>query len=150
MKQIYINWCIQTLILFIIRHFWEWQNAEPTYLDLYKTSLFWIVLQDLTGKLGYSRKKPNIGHWRHGIFHFFTLPLEIPDKTKLHPWKSHKIVLDPLEISRLKSKTPGKFTLFYLGYPIPHPQPPPVCFFSGIAHFWIRSPPNYESWIHPW
>ena len=124
MKQIYINWYIQTLILFIIRHFWEWQNAEPTYLDLYKTSLFWIVLQDLTEKLGYSRKKPNIGHWRHGIFHFFTLPLEIPDKTKLHPWKFHKIVLDPLEIPRLKSKTPGKFTLFYLGHPIPHPQPP--------------------------
>ena len=86
-------------------------------------------MQDLTGKLGYSRKKPNIGDWRHGIFHFFTLPLEIPDKTKLHPWKSHKIVLDPLEISRLKSKTPGKFTLFYLGYPIPHPQPPPLFVF---------------------
>ena len=133
MKQICINWYIQTLILFIIRNFWEWQNAEPLknrkYLDPYKTSLFWIVLQDLTGKLGYSRKKPNIGDWRHGIFHFFTLPLEIPDKTKLHPWKSHKIVLDPLEISRLKSKTPGKFTLFYLGYPIPHPQPPPLFVF---------------------
>ena len=133
MKQICINWYIQTLILFIIRNFWEWQNAEPLknrkYLDPYKTSLFWIVLQDLTGKLGYSRKKPNIGNWRHGIFHFFTLPLEIPDKTKLHPWKFHKIVLDPSEIPRLKSKTPGKFTLFYLGYPIPHPQPPPCLFF---------------------
>ena len=26
-----------------------------------------------------------------GVFHFFTLPLEILDKTKLHPWIFHKI-----------------------------------------------------------
>ena len=26
-----------------------------------------------------------------GIFHFFTLPLEIPDKAKLNPWKFHII-----------------------------------------------------------
>ena len=25
-----------------------------------------------------------------GIFHFFTLPLEIPDKTKLYLWEFHK------------------------------------------------------------
>ena len=31
-----------------------------------------------------------------GTFHFFfTLPLEIPDKTKLNPWTFHTIVLDP-------------------------------------------------------
>ena len=39
-------------------------------------------------------------------FIFFTLPLEIPDKTKLHPWKFRKIVLHPLEIPRSKTKTP--------------------------------------------
>ena len=54
-----------------------------------------------------------------GIFHFFTLPLEIPDKTKLNPWIFHKIVLDPLEIPRPKTKTPRNFTfsLFFLGHP---------------------------------
>ena len=45
-----------------------------------------------------------------GIFHFFTLPLEILDKTKLNPWIFHKIVLDPLEIPRPKTKTPGNST----------------------------------------
>ena len=52
-----------------------------------------------------------------GIFHFFTLPLEIPDKTKLNPWIFHKIVLAILEISRPKTKTPGNSTLFFLGHP---------------------------------
>ena len=33
-----------------------------------------------------------------GILHFFTLPLEIPDKPKLDLWIFHKIVLNPLEI----------------------------------------------------
>ena len=28
-----------------------------------------------------------------GMFHFLTLTLEIPDKTKLNPWIFHKIVL---------------------------------------------------------
>ena len=42
-----------------------------------------------------------------GIFIFFTLPLKIPDKTKLNPWIFHKIVLDLLEIARPKTKTPG-------------------------------------------
>ena len=40
-----------------------------------------------------------------GIFHFFTLPLEIPDKTKLSPWTLHRIVLDPLKIPRPKTQT---------------------------------------------
>ena len=39
------------------------------------------------------------------IFRFFTLPLEIPDKTRPHPSKS-KIVLHPLEILRPKTITP--------------------------------------------
>ena len=51
-----------------------------------------------------------------GIFHFFTLSLENPDQTKLLLWKFHKIVLDPLEIPRPKTKTPGNSTLFSLGH----------------------------------
>ena len=48
-------------------------------------------------------------------YFIFTFPLEIPDKTKLHPWQFHKIVLDPLEIPRLKTKTPRNST-FFLGH----------------------------------
>ena len=52
-----------------------------------------------------------------GIFHFLTLPLEIPDKTKLNPRIFHKIVLDPVELPRPKTKTPANSTLFFLGQP---------------------------------
>ena len=45
----------------------------------------------------------------------FNLPWEF--YPKLHHWKFHKIVLDPLEIPRSKTKTPGNFTLFFLGHP---------------------------------
>ena len=45
------------------------------------------------------QKKFKQGSWGHnflketlGIFRFVTLPLEIPDKMKLHPWKFYKIV----------------------------------------------------------
>ena len=51
------------------------------------------------------------------IFHLFTFPLEIPDKAKLHPWKFHKIMLDPLKIPRQKIKTPENSTAFFLGHP---------------------------------
>ena len=51
------------------------------------------------------------------IFSCFTLPLEIPDKTKLHPWKFCKIVLHHWEIPRPKTKTPGNSTWFFLGHP---------------------------------
>ena len=58
-------------------------------------------------------------------FSFFTLPLEIPDKLKLHLWKFLKIVLDPIEIPRPKPRpleiphyfllaTVGNFTLFLI------------------------------------
>ena len=49
-----------------------------------------------------------------GIFHFFTLPLKIPDKTKLNPWIFHKIVLDPLETPKPKTKTPENSTSFLI------------------------------------
>ena len=71
--------------------------------------------------MGYSRKNTNRGGWGYTLlknsmefFIFLTLPLEIPDKTKLNHWIFHKIVLDLLEISRPKTKTPGNSTLFFL------------------------------------
>ena len=64
--------------------------------------------------MSYSRKNPNRKGWGHnfwkktpGIFRFVTLPLEIPDKMKLHSWKLHKTVLHPLEFPRPKAKTYG-------------------------------------------
>ena len=38
-------------------------------------------------------------------FRFVTLPLEIPDKIKFHPWEFYKIVLDPLEF-QVKNQEP--------------------------------------------
>ena len=58
------------------------------------------------------------------IFHFFTLPQEIPDKTKakLSPQIFHRIALDPLEIPRPKTKqSPGTSTLFFLGHSLEIP-----------------------------
>ena len=48
------------------------------------------------------------------VFRFVTLPLEIPDKAKFHPWKFCKIVCHPLEIPRSKTKTQENFTLVFL------------------------------------
>ena len=77
--------------------------------------------------MGYSRKNPNrveggggvedLFEIPPGIFHFFTLPLEVPDKTKINHWIFHKVMLDPLEIPRPKTKTPGNSTLFFLDHP---------------------------------
>ena len=91
--------------------------------------------------LGYSRKNPNRGGWGYtflktprGIFHIFTLPQEIPDKTKHNSWIFHKIMLEALKIPRPKTKTPGTSTL-YLWYPREfHILNPPCLDFSGIAH----------------
>ena len=67
-----------------------------------------------------TNKQTNSGSWGHtflknppGIFHFFTLPLEIPDKTEHHPWKFCKVVFHPLEIPSPKTKTPGNSTWFF-------------------------------------
>ena len=50
--------------------------------------------------MGFSRKNKDWGDTlvktAKEFFIFFTLSLEIPDKTKLNPWIFHKIVLDPL------------------------------------------------------
>ena len=90
------------------------------------------------------------------IFHFFTLPLEILDKTKLHPleiqqicvrshgnsktknqdpWKFHIIFSwSPLEIPFCVLLAPGNSTCYFFdtpGNPISLTLP---VFFSGIAH----------------
>ena len=73
--------------------------------------------------MGYSRKNADRVYWGYTLFKtpwkfpFFILPLEIPDKTKLNPWIFHKVVLDPLEILREKTKTPGNSTSIFLGRP---------------------------------
>ena len=106
--------------------------------------------------LGYSRKSKPTGGWRAHFFEkpleffiSFTLPLEIPDKTKLHPWKFHKIALDHLEIPRPNHQDPWKFYIIFFGHPckflllflwypfkshILYPSPHSVWFSSGIAH----------------
>ena len=58
----------------------------------------------ISNTIGYSRKQTNrelrtyFFENIHGIFCLFTLPLEIRDKSKLHPWKLCKIALYPMEI----------------------------------------------------
>ena len=59
--------------------------------------------------MGYSRKKQTGVEdtpLELFIFLLLTLPLEIPDKRKLHPRIFHKIMLDPF----------GNSTLFFLGH----------------------------------
>ena len=54
---------------------------------------------------------------------FFTLSLEIPDKTKLNPWIFHKIVLDPLRRnSRVKNKDSWKFQIIFSWSPLEIPR----------------------------
>ena len=90
--------------------------------------------------MGYSRKNPNTNRGLRiylfenspGIFHFFTLSLEIPDKARPNSWIFHKIALNPLEIPRPNTKTPpGNSTLFFLGHPWKSPPLPP-----GLDFFW--------------
>ena len=69
-------------------------------------------------------------------FLIFYLPLQIPDKTKLHSWQFHEILLDTLEI-------PHYLVTLFLGhyfFVTPPPSPPrnfmspiPLFVFSGIA-----------------
>ena len=88
------------------------------------------------------------------IFIFFTLPLEIADKTKLSPWIFHKIVLDPMEIPHYSFLvTPGNSTLFLINhwkfhmlslYTLGYPPPPPVWIFPGIAQYMLY----FSSWAN--
>ena len=49
-----------------------------------------------------------------GIFRFVTLPLEVTEKTSFHSRKFCKIVWQPLEIPRSKTKTHGNFIWAFL------------------------------------
>ena len=46
-----------------------------------------------------------------------SLSLEIPDKTKLHSWKFHKIVLPRLGSSMTKNQDPRKFHMIFSYHP---------------------------------
>ena len=96
--------------------------------------LFSFVQTQVQLQNGLFQKKLKQGSWGYaffkplGLFIFFTLPLEIPGKTKLNPWTFHTIVLDPLEIPHyfflvtLVNSTsflinPWKFHMPFLWYP---------------------------------
>ena len=98
-----------------------WQKQlipAPFYLKSF------LLLLNYLSTIGLFQKKSKQGELRiyffenpPGIFHFFTLPLEIRDKIKLNHWIFHKIVLDLLGIPIPKTKTPGNSTLFFLSHP---------------------------------
>ena len=80
--------------------------------------------------IGYSRKKNN--KKKTGLyfmiftflkipleFLIFYLPLQIPDKTKLHSWQFHEILLDTLEI-------PHYLVILFLGHYFFVTPPPPL------------------------
>ena len=113
--------------------------------------------------MGYSRKNPSRGGWMRTyfsekiprFFRFVTLPLEILEKTKLHPWKFHKMLLHPLEILLEFFLSPLEIPLlFYLNPVISstysffiqyswkfHVLDPPCCldfFWNGsITELWV-------------
>ena len=95
-------------------------NAVTQFLEVIKPILSRTCFLAYAPELSYSRKNPNTGCWGHTflkkiprIFRFLTLPLEIPGKMKLYPWKFHQIVSHPLEFPRPKTKTHGYSTLFF-------------------------------------
>ena len=98
-----------------------WHEMQGSFLTILK--FFYLVILTLTKSLFlaagnglFQKKSKQVGLKKYffkislGISHFFTLFLEIPDKTKLNIWIFHKIVLDPLENPRPKTKTPGNST----------------------------------------
>ena len=68
-------------------------------------------------KIGYSRKNPNIYFFENPLDFFIFLLYPWKFQTKQSSTPGYKIMLDPLEIPRPKTKTPGTSTLFFLGYP---------------------------------
>ena len=83
----------------------------------FKTQDIWCVAHSVICVLGCFRKKiqtrfEDILFENPGVFHFFTLTLEIPDKTKPSPWIFHRIVLDPLEIP-IQKTDPWNFHIIF-------------------------------------
>ena len=95
-------------------------NAVTQFLQVIQPILSRTCFLAYNSELCYSGKKTNRGCWRHtflkkspGIFRLVSLPLEIPNKMKLHLWKFHQIVPHTLQFQRSKTKTHGNFTLFF-------------------------------------
>ena len=95
--------------------FWSSSNCCATKIVIWlfgwNSPVHWTITENLqTGWV------VDILFWNSpsGIFRFVTLPLEIPEKAKFHPWKFCKIVCQPLEIPRSKTKTQENFTLVFL------------------------------------
>ena len=90
------------------------------YLNYYYNinNAYWVIPEKSKQK-----RVEDILFWKkkRGIFRFVILPLEIPDKKKLYPWKFHKIVLQgswkiqkprPMETPHGFFITPGNSTSF--------------------------------------
>ena len=118
---------------------------------LLSLNLLWGILYiGLFQKWGWGWGVENILFWKNPWNFSFTLPLEFQDKTKLHPWKFHTFLLDPLEIPRPKSKTPGwRFHYFFLvtlGNSTPFLITTPgnsSCYFSNTPGNSISSTPMF-------
>ena len=76
---------------------------------------------------GYSRKHINFEK-NPGIFHCFTLPLEIPNKTNLHPWIPQSCIR-PLWNSKtnIQQRRPMETPHYFFGA-IALSYPPPYCY----------------------
>ena len=127
---------------------WNWNIHSPfimtlalglTLKDILKYKLRWAIPV---------KKNEQGSDWGHTYlknlpesFEIFLLySLEIPNKTKVHPCKFHKIVLPicvtSLENSEAKIRNPYKFHMLFLWYPwkfrVFNPHPP--VFFFRTAH----------------
>ena len=82
-----------------------------TYLS---TKVYFTILNArlLETKASFFEKAP-------GIFRFFTLSLEIPDKSSLHLYKLHKTVshITPLRNFKTLNKDPWKFHMTFFYHP---------------------------------
>ena len=95
---------------------------------------------------GISQKKSKQlgGSWGHT---FWEKNLEFLDLS-LYPWKFQKILLHPLEIPTLKTKTHGNSTWFFLS---PLEIPLLFYFITGIStcSFFIQYPWKFHVFNHP-
>ena len=101
--------------------------------------MYWAIPEKKqTGGLRtYFYKKPP------GTFRFFTLLLEIPDK------KAPPMVLDPLEIPRPKTKTPGNSMLFFFGSPLEIPLHFHLTPGNSTCYFFDSLIPLEIPYLHP-
>ena len=84
---------------------WNGEKFYQIFFYIFSIGLFQKKTKRGVEKIGtFLEKNP-------GNFSFLTLPLEISDKTKLHLWELHKIVLRP------KTKNLGNSTQFALDHP---------------------------------